>query len=630
MSNMPNSPVNPDPRKAAGVSSGMPVAGGAAGAPAGGTKKAAGKKDEPSDASLAGVIDTIEAIIIALIVALTFRAFIVEAFVIPTGSMAPTLLGAHFQVICPKCGYEFDRNASLTNQAQLDPVTGKLVIPAGGNGRAELGPNSLVPCEDQAITCPNCRYEILPKDLPQWLASPEVIDRRNNDQRHVMPFAWANNGDRILVLKYLYSVLPPKRWDVIVFKEPEHARDNFIKRLIGRPGETVQIVNGDVYIGPPGNLDPKDRQIARKPEEIQRFLWQLVYDNDHYPTDEGQPRAATPPWINPWAPPLDHAAGWTKGTTMAYDGPGAGALVFHSVPAGMPAGFPPYGLNTLGYNNDMKLNDFSVNSEFAPLSIVGDLRLETLWTPRAGAAADIALTLGRPNNCFQVRWNAQGLALARFNPATGVFDPVAATTTRPVGPPQAGKSYRLALHNVDHAVGLDIEGERVLRFAEPWNVTQAIADLARYPADWSNARGAEAAAQVANTIIRIDVDGPCTLSHLKLFRDLYYTQVSPEYDLAQRRGIRSTAMQDNPLTLKDDEFFAMGDNSRQSSDGRLWMNVYDPLGDLALRRGIVPRRYLLGKAFFVYWPAGFRPATGIPLIRDMPLVPNTGDMRIIR
>src|SRR5688500_6452646 len=64
------------------------------------------------DASLASIIDTIEAIIIALIMALTFRAFIIEAFVIPTGSMAPTLLGAHFNVTCPQCGYSFTRDAN--------------------------------------------------------------------------------------------------------------------------------------------------------------------------------------------------------------------------------------------------------------------------------------------------------------------------------------------------------------------------------------------------------------------------------------------------------------------------------------------------------------------------------------
>jgi hypothetical protein len=46
----------------------------------------------------------------------------------------------------------------------------------------------------------------------------------------------------------------------------------------------------------------------------------------------------------------------------------------------------------------------------------------------------------------------------------------------------------------------------------------------------------------------------------------------------------------------------------------------------------VPRRYLLGKAFFVYWPAGFRITSddGVPFLSNVPLVPNTGEMRLIR
>src|SRR5690349_17403579 len=56
--------------------------------------------------------DTIESILIAFILAFIFRAFVVEAFVIPTGSMAPTLLGAHARFTCDECGYQFDANYS--------------------------------------------------------------------------------------------------------------------------------------------------------------------------------------------------------------------------------------------------------------------------------------------------------------------------------------------------------------------------------------------------------------------------------------------------------------------------------------------------------------------------------------
>src|SRR5256885_6575268 len=57
-----------------------------------------------------GAKETVESILVAFILAFIFRAFIVEAFVIPTGSMAPTLLGAHMRFRCEDCGYRFDVN----------------------------------------------------------------------------------------------------------------------------------------------------------------------------------------------------------------------------------------------------------------------------------------------------------------------------------------------------------------------------------------------------------------------------------------------------------------------------------------------------------------------------------------
>ena len=48
----------------------------------------------------AGVRETIESIVVAVILALLFRAYEAEAFVIPTGSMAPTLQGRHVDIHC--------------------------------------------------------------------------------------------------------------------------------------------------------------------------------------------------------------------------------------------------------------------------------------------------------------------------------------------------------------------------------------------------------------------------------------------------------------------------------------------------------------------------------------------------
>ena len=56
--------------------------------------------------------ETIESIALAVILAFLFRAFVAEAFVIPTGSMAPTLMGQHKDVQCPECGYWYQAGAS--------------------------------------------------------------------------------------------------------------------------------------------------------------------------------------------------------------------------------------------------------------------------------------------------------------------------------------------------------------------------------------------------------------------------------------------------------------------------------------------------------------------------------------
>src|SRR2546422_4176104 len=64
------------------------------------------------ESSEGNIKDTIESILVAFILAFIFRAFVVEAFVIPTGSMAPTLMGAHMRFRCDDCGYEWTVNYS--------------------------------------------------------------------------------------------------------------------------------------------------------------------------------------------------------------------------------------------------------------------------------------------------------------------------------------------------------------------------------------------------------------------------------------------------------------------------------------------------------------------------------------
>ena len=88
-----------------------------------------------------GFREIVETIVFVVVLVLLLKAFLAEAFVIPTGSMATTLLGYHRDATCPQCGYPFRVNMSN----QLDPDR---------RSRPEL----VTGC-----TCPNC---FLPFSLP--------------------------------------------------------------------------------------------------------------------------------------------------------------------------------------------------------------------------------------------------------------------------------------------------------------------------------------------------------------------------------------------------------------------------------------------------------------------------------
>ena len=57
-----------------------------------------------------------------------------------------------------------------------------------------------------------------------------------------------HTNEYLLVEKLSYRLHLPRRGDVVVFKYPRDEQENFIKRVIAVPGETVEIVSGRVYI----------------------------------------------------------------------------------------------------------------------------------------------------------------------------------------------------------------------------------------------------------------------------------------------------------------------------------------------------------------------------------------------
>lgn len=54
--------------------------------------------------------------------------------------------------------------------------------------------------------------------------------------------------DKVIGLRFAYKFQKPERKDIIMFKYPDDENKDFIKRIIGKPGETVNIVDGKVFI----------------------------------------------------------------------------------------------------------------------------------------------------------------------------------------------------------------------------------------------------------------------------------------------------------------------------------------------------------------------------------------------
>src|SRR5271170_812532 len=99
----------------------------------------------PESARPTAMRETIESVVVAFILAFMFKTFEAEAFVIPTGSMAPTLYGRNKSAHCPMCGTEFTIGASDEVETETD-----YVIPGA---------------RIDSVICPNCRYRLDHKDI---------------------------------------------------------------------------------------------------------------------------------------------------------------------------------------------------------------------------------------------------------------------------------------------------------------------------------------------------------------------------------------------------------------------------------------------------------------------------------
>jgi signal peptidase I len=82
--------------------------------------------------------------------------------------------------------------------------------------------------------------------------------------------------DRILVNKAAYLLSDPDRWQVAVFRYPHNRSQNYVKRIVGLPGETLRITGGDIFKrGADEQLDT-----LRKPRSLQDAFWRRIWHQE--------------------------------------------------------------------------------------------------------------------------------------------------------------------------------------------------------------------------------------------------------------------------------------------------------------------------------------------------------------
>ncbi|AQQ09036.1 Signal peptidase I [Sedimentisphaera cyanobacteriorum] len=463
---------------------------------------------------LAAFAGAIEWIVVALVFALIFRGFVVEAFKIPTGSMAPTLRGDHFHLTCHQCGKQFD-----------------VGFQAGRNRNPNIA---------KFTKCPVCGYL-------QRVGAPKT------------------GGDRILVLKSIYQFREPERWDVFVFKNPTEPNINYIKRLVGLPGETIHIYDGDLFI---------DGEIARKPEKILEEMWMPVYSNDYLPSRPQEPRFSKDG--DTWERPFTEEGGsWgysQEGREISCSSKGISQLKYDSQTGN---GFGAY----YAYNA----------SPAYPGEICSDLKMEYQVllnddTVKIGASINKygrvyrGLADFEKNKMFLIKsYNGKEQVLA----------------SKDIPELKAKKSLPLSFNNADYRLSFSL-GECSLEYV----LGSKIGDIGK-PGDSRKPQ------------ISLLCSGQAEFRHISIWRDMHYITYGV------KRG-------DEPFELGEDEFFACGDNSPSSADSRLWdIEGIGNNGD-KFPVGVVPREYVSGRAFMVYWPGSlkFKPDGKMP-------IPNVGQMRLI-
>jgi signal peptidase I len=529
--------------------------------------------------------ETLQSLIIAFALAMAVRSFVTEGFVIPTGSMAPTLMGQHARFTSPITGYSYP----LDVQPAFDPSYANY---------------------NWSLVDPMVSIDAAVGSMPGSSLRSKI-----------------RMGDRVLVLKFLYALQEPERWDVVVFKNPTDPSGdaaNFIKRLVGLPDEQLLMLDGDVFTAPLG-ADRSQFSIARKPEHVQRAVWQRIYDSDYEPID---PTELSKRLNMPWPGPPFEADGFDLGESdnrriWTHDGDGAARLDWRW--------------------ERLPITDWGSYNMLRPQPpvrryAVSDVRFCTAIDAKTPGSlvAEYTLTTRRRLMKFII---GDGKATLRIEAQPeDPRDPVTvlAETSVPFTPPAAGRPFAIECWHVDQRLSLWVNDAEIVQLDDAF---ASLEDRLR-----SSFFGRTVEDFVAQPVFQQPTPPQLSfttkgsaleLHRVRVDRDLYYRPetlnaselAQPPQNGAAIVGPAFGTDFRNPVQLKADQFMMCGDNSAFSRDSRLWGRPSPLVTEIFGESDpfIVPRELLLGKAWSVYFPAPVPPTEDGPSV-----MPDFGHLRFIR
>ncbi|MDR1491207.1 MAG: S26 family signal peptidase [Planctomycetaceae bacterium] len=596
--------------------------------------------------TLAFIREIVETFAIAFILAFLFRTFEGELYGIPTGSMAPTLMGRHKDFCCPECGYQYQVSASEEFNANENRATNKSVI--GG-------------------TCPQCRYTA-------YIGADNPQKKKYSSYR----------GDNILVNKYALNFRNPQRWKPTVFRYPGSPQVNYIKRVVGLENETIQLHNGNIYVQ---KADDQDFHIARKDSRQLLSMLQMVHCNDFMPQkhiDAGFPaRWHTDSQLTIQQPqqhgtqtvdilhqnniPQTASGGWQTKDHVSFQSAPTQEFSWlnyrHCIP--VTEDWNQYKLGTFAqsrrvippqlitdftaYNTSISLNaespgfDDHVRYIMRREVLQGNERVtELACTPKGYSlgvnwvrdlAVECELTSKKPQGDVLLELVGGGVAfdcLLNLENGTATFSIPGRTEFQPttVNTPIKGTgTWRALFANIDDELRLFVNSKEIElpehsgSYNLPAERDPTFRDLTPAAIGVRNAEVEVKRLTIKRDIYYIATNGK---NHREIDRVVRNLSIGNEQEL--RELMSNSAKWEHfgetsvvEWTLGKGQYFAMGDNTAQSQDSRLWMNGSPPSPTV-----YVPQKNLVGEAIFVHWPHG-NPIPGT----EINVIPNVGKIRFI-